>query len=139
MKEVKILSMDNRGRILIPQSLRNIVGISTDLKLMVVADSELKEIRITAIGLAEAEKLLKLKIIMEDIVGALGKIASTLGDLGISIVYSEGAILEKDKTAIYTAIIKNPDYNLEELKKNFNKKRLCSKCRDYTFRMNFFF
>jgi len=117
MKEVKILSMDNRGRILIPQSLRNIIGISTDLKLMVVADSELKEIRITAIGLVEAEKLLKLKIIMEDIVGALGKIASTLGDLGISIVYSEGAILEKDKTAIYTAIIKNPDYNLEELKK----------------------
>lgn len=122
MKEVKILSMDNRGRILIPQSLRNIVGISTDLKLMVVADSELKEIRITAIGLAEAEKLLKLKIIMEDIVGALGKIASTLGDLGISIVYSEGAILEKDKTAIYTAIIKNPDYNLEELKKILIKK-----------------
>ncbi len=122
MKEVKILSMDNRGRILIPQSLRNIVGISTDLKLMVVADSELKEIRITAIGLAEAEKLLKLKIIMEDIVGALGKIASTLGDLGISIVYSEGAILEKDKMAIYTAIIKNPDYNLEELKKILIKK-----------------
>ena len=122
MKEVKILSMDNRGRILIPQSLRNIVGISTDLKLMVVADSELKEIRITAIGLAEAEKLLKLKIIMEDIVGALGKIASTLGDLGISIVYSEGAILEKDKTAIYRAIIQNPDYNLEELKKILIKK-----------------
>jgi len=42
---------------------------------------------------------------MEDIPGALGKIAITLGKLGISIIYSEDVVLDKDKTATYTAII----------------------------------
>lgn len=115
MKEVKILSMDNRGRIVIPQPIRKIVGLTTESLIMLVADSETKKIEIATIGLAKAQKPIKLKIMMEDIPGALGKIAITLGNLGISIIYSEGVILDKDKTAIYTAIIQNLDYELEEL------------------------
>jgi bifunctional DNA-binding transcriptional regulator/antitoxin component of YhaV-PrlF toxin-antitoxin module len=116
MKEVKILTMDNRGRILLPQSLRKILGISPESKLIATADSELKEMKISPIALGEAQRLLKLKITMEDVPGALGKIAATLGDLGISIIYSEGAVLEKAKTATYTAIVQNIDFSFDELK-----------------------
>ena len=122
MKEVKILSMDNRGRIVIPQPIRKIVGLTTESLIMLVADSETKKIEIATIGLAKAQKPIKLNITMEDIPGALGKIAITLGNLGISIIYSEGVVLDKDKTAIYTAIIQNPDYELEELIKILIKK-----------------
>lgn len=122
MKEVKILAMDNRGRIVIPQPIRKIVGLTTESLIMLVADSETKKIEITTMGLAKAQKPIKLKITMEDIPGALGKIAITLGNLGISIIYSEGVVLDKDKTAIYTAIIQNPDYELEELIKILIKK-----------------
>jgi len=38
MKEVKILSMDNRGRIVIPQPIRKIVGLTTKSLIMLVAD-----------------------------------------------------------------------------------------------------
>ncbi len=116
MREVKILSIDNRGRILIPQALRKIAGFATDTKLMVVADSERKEIKITSIRVAEGQNLLNLKISMKDIPGALGKIASTLGDLGISILYSEGGILEKDKVAFYTALVQSPKHDYKGIK-----------------------
>jgi bifunctional DNA-binding transcriptional regulator/antitoxin component of YhaV-PrlF toxin-antitoxin module len=46
MKEVKILSMDNRGRIAIPQPIRKIVGLTTKSLIMLVADSETKKIEI---------------------------------------------------------------------------------------------
>ncbi|MHA1488739.1 MAG: hypothetical protein ACTSRI_03675 [Promethearchaeota archaeon] len=123
MKEIKILQIDNRGRILIPQSLRKLVGLSKESKLMVIADSELNELKITSIGLAEAEKLMKLKITMEDTPGALGKFASALGKLNVSIIHSEGSILEKDKSATYIAIVQSLKHDFEALKNFLINKR----------------
>ena len=116
MKEVKILTMDNRGRILLPQSLRKILGISPESKLIATVDSELKEMKISQIASDEAQRLLKIKITMQDVPGALGKIAATIGDLGISIIYSEGTVLEKAKSATYTAIVQNTDYKFDDIK-----------------------
>ena len=116
MKEVKVLSMDNRGRILIPLSIRKAVGFSTESKFMLVADTERKEVKITSLGLADAQNPMKIKISMRDAPGALGKIASTLGDLGISILYSEGGVLEKDKSAFYVALIQSENYHFDKIK-----------------------
>lgn len=121
MKEIKILSMDARGRILIPQSLRSIVGFSTNSKFMVMADSESKIIKIAPLSLSGDQQTLKLEITMSDSPGALGKIASTLGELGLSIIHSEGTILEKNRTATYTAIVQGQEYTEEELKSNIIK------------------
>lgn len=116
MKEVKIISIDNRGRIVIPQIVRKSLGLTTNSQLMMVSDSETKEIRITPVGLGDESKLIKLKVIMEDIPGALAKLATTFGNLGLSMIYSEAVIVEKDKTAVWTVISEAPDFELDKMK-----------------------
>jgi AbrB family looped-hinge helix DNA binding protein len=121
MKEVKILTIDNRGRIVIPQIVRKSLGLTTNSQLMMVSDSESKEIKITPVGLAEDRNPIKLRITMKDIPGALAKLASTFGDQGLSMMYSEAVIVEKDKTAVWTVISEGPD-DLKELEDILLKK-----------------
>jgi AbrB family looped-hinge helix DNA binding protein len=117
MKEVKILTIDERGRIVIPQIVRKSLGITTNSQLMMISDSEIKEIKITPIGLRDESNLIKLRITMGDTPGALAKLATTFGDLKISMMYSEAVIVEKDKTAVWTVISESPNFSLEELEK----------------------
>ncbi len=117
MKEVKILTIDERGRIVIPQIVRKSLGITTNSQLMMISDSEVKEIKITPIGLRDESNLIKLRITMGDTPGALAKLATTFGDLKISMMYSEAVIVEKDKTAVWTVISESPTFPLEELEK----------------------
>jgi hypothetical protein len=58
---------------------------------------------------------------MADIPGALAKLASTFGDYGLSMIYSEAVIVEKDKTAVWTVISESPDFSIEELKEKLIK------------------
>ncbi|MFX1410774.1 MAG: hypothetical protein ACFFA6_10495 [Promethearchaeota archaeon] len=117
MKDVKIITIDNRGRIVIPLVTRKSLGLTTNTQLMLVSDSEIKEIKITPVGISEEEKPIKFRITMEDVPGALARIATTFGNLGISLMYGESVIVEKDKTAIWTVISPSPkDITLEELR-----------------------
>ena len=117
MKEVKILTIDERGRIVIPQIVRKSLGITTNSQLMMISDSEIKEIKITPIGLRNESNLIKLRITMGDTPGALAKLATSFGDLKLSMMYSEAVIVEKDKTAVWTVISESPSFSLEELEK----------------------
>jgi bifunctional DNA-binding transcriptional regulator/antitoxin component of YhaV-PrlF toxin-antitoxin module len=122
MKDVKIISIDNRGRIVLPLVTRKNLGITTDSQLMLVSDSETKEIRITPVGIAKEEKPIKFRITMSDEPGSLAKIATTFGDLGISLMYGESVILEKSKKAIWTVISPTPKHiSLEELREELLK------------------
>ena len=115
MKEVKILTIDERGRIVIPQIVRKSLGITTNSQLMMISDSEAKEIKITPVGLRSESDLIKLRITMGDSPGALAKLATTFGDLKLSMMYSEAVIVEKDKTAVWTVISESPSFPIEEL------------------------
>ena len=121
MKEVKIVALDDRGRIVIPQIIRESLGLTTDSQVMMVADSETKEIKITPVGLDENRKPIKLQITMEDAPGALAKIAGAFGELGISLMYGESVVLEKDKKAIWTVISPTPNIPLDELEKKLKE------------------
>lgn len=122
MKEVKILTIDERGRIVIPQIIRKSLGITTNSQLMMISDSESKEIRITPIGLQNESNLIKLRITMGDTPGALAKLATTFGDLKLSMMYSEAVIVEKDKSAVWTVISEAPNFALEELERVLKEK-----------------
>ncbi|MEJ2295222.1 MAG: hypothetical protein P8Y23_10695 [Candidatus Lokiarchaeota archaeon] len=116
MKEIKILTIDNRGRIVIPQIIRKSLGLTTNSQLMMVSDSETKEIRISPIGLGDERVPIKLKITMADTPGALAKLASMFGEFGLSMIYSEAVIVEKEKTAVWTVISESPEFPVDELK-----------------------
>ena len=115
MRIKKIISIDERGRIVIPKEARNALGITTNSQLMMISDSESKEIRITPIGLAGEKNPIKLRITMADSPGALARLATLFGNFGLSMMYSEAVIVEKDKTAVWTVISESPD-SLDDLK-----------------------
>lgn len=115
MKEVKILTIDDRARIVIPQTIRKAIGLKKDSKIMLVADTETKKIEITPLAIAETHKPLKVKITMKDVPGALGKLGTVLGDKGISIMYCEAVVTEKDKLGIITVILQGPDNSFDDL------------------------
>ena len=122
MKDVKIISMDNRGRIVLPLVTRKNLGITTDSQLMLVSDSETKEIRITPVGISKEDRPIKFRITMLDEPGSLAKIATIFGDFGISLMWGESVIIEKSKTAIWTVLsptLKNID--MEELRETLKK------------------
>ncbi|TFF91013.1 MAG: hypothetical protein EU548_00110 [Promethearchaeota archaeon] len=116
MKEVRILSLDNRGRIVIPHTVRKTLGIQASSQIMLIADSETKEVKIKPIGMV-TDSPIKFRITMEDSPGSLGKIATTFGKYGISLVYGEALTVEKDKVAVWTVIGPSPDkIGLEKFK-----------------------
>ena len=121
MRIKKIITIDERGRIVIPKEARNALGITTDSQLMMVSDSEAKEIRITPIGLSGEKNPIKLRVTMSDAPGALAKLATLFGTFGLSMMYSEAVIVEKDKTAIWTVISESPE-DLEDLRKSLIEK-----------------
>lgn len=116
MRIKKIITIDERGRIVIPKEARNALGITTNSQLMMVSDSEAKEIRITPIGLAGEKNPIKLRVSMSDAPGALARLATLFGTFGLSMMYSEAVIVEKNKTAEWTVISERPE-DLEDLKK----------------------
>jgi len=121
MRIKKIITIDERGRIVIPKEARNALGITTDSQLMMVSDSEAKEIRITPIGLSGEKNPIKLRVTMSDAPGALAKLATLFGTFGLSMMYSEAVIVEKDKTAIWTVISESPE-DLDDLRKSLIEK-----------------
>ena len=122
MKDVKIISIDNRGRIVLPLVTRKNLGITTDSQLMLVSDSETKEIRITPVGISKEDKPIKFRITIVDEPGSLAKIASIFGDFGISLMWGESIIIEKSKKAIWTLLSPTPEnITMEELREKLIK------------------
>jgi len=122
MKDVKIISIDNRGRIVLPLVTRKNLGITTDSQLMLVSDSETKEIRITPVGISKEDKPIKFRITIVDEPGSLAKIASIFGDFGISLMWGESIIIEKSKKAIWTLLSPTPEnITMEELRERLIK------------------
>jgi len=122
MKDVKIISIDNRGRIVLPLVTRKNLGITTDSQLMLVSDSETKEIRITPVGISKEDRPIKFRITMLDEPGSLAKIATIFGDFGISLMWGESIIIEKSKTAIWTVLSPTPkNIDMEELRETLKK------------------
>ncbi|MFX0007923.1 MAG: ACT domain-containing protein [Candidatus Hermodarchaeota archaeon] len=121
MKDVKIITIDNRGRIVLPLVTRKNLGLTTNSQLMLVSDSETKEIRITPIGLKNEGNLVKLRVIMRDTPGALAKILDIFAEEEINLMYSEAVIIEKDKTAVWTAISESP-HDTEKLRNILTEK-----------------
>ena len=127
MKDVKIISIDNRGRIVLPLVTRKNLGITTDSQLMLVSDSETKEIRITPVGISKEDKPIKFRITIVDEPGSLAKIASIFGDFGISLMWGESIIIEKSKKAIWTLLSPTPEnITMEELREKLIKSTLFS-------------
>ncbi|MEM3550412.1 MAG: AbrB family transcriptional regulator, partial [Candidatus Bathyarchaeia archaeon] len=70
MRISEIVRIDNRGRVTLPSTLREAVGLSEGMFVMLVADIEDKNVKILPFADPEA-KLVEFHITIRDIPGAL--------------------------------------------------------------------
>ncbi len=80
-----LVKVDSKGRITIPQTIRESLGIEAGMLVAMLADAEKKEIIVSPI-LAENAKVVQIEVTMQDRPGALAKVTSKLSELRIDIV-----------------------------------------------------
>ncbi|MHA1729739.1 MAG: hypothetical protein ACTSWY_13570 [Promethearchaeota archaeon] len=119
MKETEILSLDKRGRIVIPRIMRKSLGLTENTQIMAISDSEAKEIRLVPLQLMDNRSYIKIKITLKDEPGSLGKVADAFGELNLSLIYGESIIIKKKIEAEWTVIAPTPppELPLEDLKR----------------------
>jgi len=102
MARTQIVKIDERGRVLIPLFARNALSIGTETSLLLVVDQEQKNLVMTPI--TEKAKLASIKVLLQDIPGALAKAAQFVAEQGIDLVMSESRTLSRGRTAEWTAV-----------------------------------
>lgn len=93
-----ISSVDGKGRILIPQSIRDAANIKADEKVIVEFDSKSRAIIIEP---AHEKKLLKLSIALSDSPGSLAHAASALAALGVDLVSTRSHSSRRGEAAVW--------------------------------------
>jgi AbrB family looped-hinge helix DNA binding protein len=114
----EIVRVDSRGRITMPSSIREAVRLSEGMYVMLIADLDAKDIRITPFADPEA-KLVELSIAFSDIPGALAKAANILAKQGVDLLSSESRTLRRGRSAewVVVADVSRCKCTLEELER----------------------
>ena len=118
-KFTELVKVDDRGRIVIPGSTRKVMKLVTGTKLLMEVDDENNEIKLTPF-LGQDVKPVKIRLLMTDEKGALAKITTAIGEMGINLLYEEAHVVRKGVQAEWDAIadiasIKEP-LDLEQIK-----------------------
>jgi len=80
-----LVKVDSKGRITIPQTIRESLGIEAGMLVAMLADTEKKEIIVSPI-MAENAKVVQIEVTMQDRPGALAKVTSKLSELKVDII-----------------------------------------------------
>ncbi|GAB4329989.1 MAG: hypothetical protein Kow0069_37630 [Promethearchaeota archaeon] len=118
MNETEILRIDNRGRVVIPKSMRKLLNLDDNSRLMAIADPVAQEIRLVPF-LSDEETIL-LRIVMKDVPGSLAKIAKIFADMNLNLLYGESKIIKRGEAAEWTVLSPLPE-SLEDLKERILK------------------
>ncbi len=98
MKISEIAKIDSKGRITIPLVMRESLGLLEGMYVLLLADTESREIILTPV-LPPSAELLELKVEIKDEPGALAKVATKLANLKIDMVTNRCATVKKGETA----------------------------------------
>jgi AbrB family looped-hinge helix DNA binding protein len=118
MRMTEIVRIDSRGRVTMPSSIREAVRLSEGMYVMLIADLDEKEVRITPFADPEA-KLVELRVNFSDVPGALAKAANILAKEGADLLSSQSRTLRRGKSAEWMVVadVSRCRCKLEELEK----------------------
>ncbi len=96
--------LDERGRVMIPISLRETLGLKEGSPILIKLDDESESVRIIPFVM-EGEELAFIDVEMSDAPGALSKILSLLSARGVDIIKSESISSERGRSAEWRALM----------------------------------
>jgi len=99
-----LVKVDSKGRITIPQTMRENLGIEPGMLVVLLADSEKKEILISPI-LTEGAKVIELNIDLKDEPGALAKLIEKMAQYKIDIITNKCMSITRKEEGECTFIV----------------------------------
>lgn len=102
MKNINIVKLDSKGRLLLPSHIRKFLKLGRDEEILIVPqekDGVLKIIPIYKDSTAE------FQIRIKDIPGSLAHIAKKIAGYQFDIIMSESRTLERGKTAEWSLLV----------------------------------
>jgi AbrB family looped-hinge helix DNA binding protein len=107
-----ISNLDEKGRVVIPQSIRETLGLAIGEKLIISSDSNS-----IIIEPAHESKLLELQIGLSDSVGSLAKASSVLAQLGVDLVSTSSRSSKRGELAIWGVQCNQAGNSISQIKK----------------------
>ncbi len=112
MHKVDVVKLDGKGRILIPIDVRKTLGLREGMYLLLVADSERNEVRLTPF-IDSGVKLARITVGLKDAPGALARIAGILAEIGVDLLFSESRTIRRGEEAEWIAVADLTNCNLD--------------------------
>jgi AbrB family looped-hinge helix DNA binding protein len=128
MRISEIVRIDTRGRLTLPSSIRDVMGFSEGMYVMLIAETEEKHVRIVPFADPEA-KLVEFHFALSDVPGALAKIASILAENNVDLLSTASRTLKRGELAEWSVIadISKCKCTLKELKKKILDRKVVEK------------
>lgn len=123
MKYTSILKVDSKGRITIPQVIREALDINEGRQLLAVADFDKKEIMITPIT-SKATALFEIRVELKDVPGALASFGEKMKELGLDQLIVKCSSIKRGELAECVSIaepIEPSKFNLDHVKKTLEE------------------
>ncbi|MEB3691376.1 MAG: AbrB/MazE/SpoVT family DNA-binding domain-containing protein [Caldisphaeraceae archaeon] len=99
-----LVKVDSKGRITIPQTMRENLGIEPGMLVVLLADSEKKEILISPI-LTEDAKVIELNIDLKDEPGALARLIDKMAEYKVDIITNKCMSITRKEEGECTFIV----------------------------------
>ncbi len=99
-----LVKVDSKGRITIPQTMRENLGIEPGMLVVLLADSEKKEILISPI-LTEGAKVIELNIDLKDEPGALARLIDKMAEYKVDIITNKCMSITRKEEGECTFIV----------------------------------
>jgi AbrB family looped-hinge helix DNA binding protein len=135
MRMSEIVRIDARGRMTLPSTLREAIGLSQGMYVMLIADVTEKHVRIIPFADPKA-KLMEFHIILHDVPEALANVASMLAENNVDLLLTTSRTLKRGELAewVVTADVSKCNCQLKKLKEKILNGKLAkkSKLKKYT-------
>ncbi|MET1100859.1 MAG: AbrB family transcriptional regulator [Pyrodictiaceae archaeon] len=119
MKLAEIVRVDSKGRITIPMVVRESLGIIEGMNLILIADTEKKEITISPLP-TKTLNLYEFYIEIKDVPGALASVSRRLAELGVDQITTHCTTIKRGELAecVMVVDVSQAKQGIEDIKKS---------------------
>ncbi|OIO20983.1 hypothetical protein COV61_02280 [Candidatus Micrarchaeota archaeon CG11_big_fil_rev_8_21_14_0_20_47_5] len=127
MSSSLIAKVDERGRLIIPASFREILNIAENSSVLLTLNTEKKALAVLPFASA-GERLYSVRLALSDAPGSLSKVLLLLASEGVDLVQSESVASERGRKALWKAVVemKYCKRSAVEMKKLLAKEKAAS-------------
>lgn len=113
------VKLDSKGRVIIPNSFREILGIKVGENIVAQLDKENERLILLPIE----KKTKKIQVFIGDNPGSLSKVAVILAKNNVDLIYSESRSLKRKKEAVWDIVADLSKTDLKKLQSDLKREK----------------